>query len=188
MAEAFSNQVARAAGIVTSYSGSTIGAGSTTITVTSITGIGVSFLVDNQNFIAGTKVHSTLPVSGGVGTVFTDKSSTNTSSASSQVVKFLGPTTAYTSPSATKSIIIGGTFANNTNNSVNLTVEIYDTSVGVTSTGSVAIASKIPVPGGSSFVISDTGKTLLEAGDELKVYCDTADAIDVSLSILTGVN
>ena len=188
MAEAFSNQVARAAGIVTSYSGSTIGAGSTTITVTSITGIGVSFLVDNQNFIAGTKVHSTLPVSGGVGTVFTDKSSTNTASASSQVVKFLGPTTAYTSPSATKSIIIGGTFANNTNNSVNLTVEIYDTSVGVTSTGSVAIASKIPVPGGSSFVISDTGKTLLEAGDELKVYCDTEDAIDVSLSILTGVN
>jgi len=188
MAEAFSNQVARAAGIVTSYSGSTIGAGSTTITVTSITGIGVSFLVDNQNFIAGTKVHSTLPVSGGVGTVFTDKSSTNTASASSQVVKFLGPTTAYTSPSATKSIIIGGTFANNTNNSVNLTVEIYDTSVGVTSTGSVAIASKIPVPGGSSFVISDTGTTLLEAGDELKVYCDTADAIDVSLSILTGVN
>ena len=188
MAEAFSNKVVRAAGIVTSYSGSTIGAAGTTITVTAITGIGVSFLVDNQNFVAGTRVHSTLPVSGGVGTVFTDKNSTNTASASSQIVKFLGPTTAYTSPSATKSIIIGGTFANNTNNSVNLTVEVQDTTVGVTSTGSVAIASKIPVPSGSSFVISDTGKTLLEAGDELKVYCDTTDAVDVSLSILTGVN
>ena len=188
MAEAFSNKVVRAAGIVTSYSGSTIGAGGTTITVTAITGIGVSFLVDNQNFVAVTRVHSTLPVSGGVGTVFTDKNSTNTASASSQIVKFLGPTTAYTSPAATKSIIIGGTFANNTNNSVNLTVEVYDTTVGVTSTGSVAIASKIPVPSGSSFVISDTGKTLLEAGDELKVYCDTTDAVDVSLSILTGVN
>jgi len=188
MAEAFSNKVVRSAGIVTSYSGSTIGAGGTTITVTAITGIGVSFLVDNQNFVAGTRVHSTLPVSGGVGTVFTDKNSTNTASASSQIVKFLGPTTAYTSPAATKSIIIGGTFANNTNNSVNLTVEVYDTTVGVTSTGSAAIASKIPVPSGSSFVISDTGKTLLEAGDELKVYCDTTDAVDVSLSILTGVN
>ena len=183
MAEAFSNQVARAAGIVTSYSGSTIGAGSTAITVTANTGIGVSFLVDNANFIAGTKVHS---IDGT--TIYVDKSSTNTASASSQVVKFLGPTTAYTSPSATKSIIIGGTFANNTQNSVNLTVEVYDSSVGVTSTGSVAVASKIPVPSGSSFVISDTGKTLLEAGDELKVYCDTSDAIDVSLSILTGVN
>ena len=188
MAEAFSNKVVRAAGIVTSYSGSTIGAGGTTITVSAITGIGVSFLVDNQNFVAGTRVHSTLPVSGGVGTVFTDKNSTNTASATSQTVKFLGPTTAYTSPSATKSIIIGGTFANNTQNSVNLTVEVYDTSVGVTSTGSAAIASKIPIPAGSSFVISDTGKTLLEAGDELKVYCDTTDAVDVSLSILTGVN
>ena len=89
---------------------------------------------------------------------------------------------------STKSVIIGGTFANNTNNSVNLTVEVYDTSVGVTSTGSVAIASKIPVPAGSSFVLTDTGKTLLESGDELKVYCDTEGAIDVSLSILTGVN
>ena len=183
MAEAFSNQVARAAGIMTSYSGSTIGAGSTAITVTANTGIGVSFLVDNANFIAGTKVHS---IDGT--TIYVDKSSTNTASATSQTVKFLGPTTAYTSPSATKSIIIGGTFANNTQNSVNLTVEVYDTTVGVTSTGSVAIASKIPVPSGSSFVISDTGKTLLEAGDELKVYCDISDAIDVSLSILTGVN
>ena len=183
MAEAFSNQVARAAGIMTSYSGSTIGAGSTAITVTANTGIGVSFLVDNANFIAGTKVHS---IDGT--TIYVDKSSTNTASASSQVVKFLGPTTAYTSPSATKSIIIGGTFANNTQNSVNLTVEVYDSSVGVTSTGSVAVASKIPVPSGSSFVISDTGKTLLETGDELKVYCDVSDAIDVSLSILTGVN
>ena len=183
MAEAFSNQVARAAGIMTSYSGSTIGAGSTAITVTANTGIGVSFLVDNANFIAGTKVHS---IDGT--TIYVDKSSTNTASASSQTVKFLGPTTAYTSPSATKSIIIGGTFANNTQNSVNLTVEVYDSSVGVTSTGSVAVASKIPVPSGSSFVISDTGKTLLETGDELKVYCDVSDAIDVSLSILTGVN
>ena len=104
------------------------------------------------------------------------------------MVRFLGPTTAYTSPSATKSIIIGGTFTNNTNNSINLTLEVLDSSVGVTSTGAVALASKIPVPAGSSFVISDTGKTLLESGDELRIYCDTTDAIDASLSILTGVS
>jgi len=63
-----------------------------------------------------------------------------------------------------------------------------DSSVGVTSTGSVAIASKIPIPAGSSFVISDTGKTVLESRDEIRVYCDTNDAVDVSLSVLTGVN
>jgi hypothetical protein len=69
-----------------------------------------------------------------------------------------------------------------------LTIELYDSSVGVTSTGSVAIASKIPVPAGSSFVISDTGKTVLEGGDEIRIYCDSANAIDASLSILTGVS
>ena len=183
MAEAFSNSVTRAAGIVTTYSGSTVAAGSTVITVTANTGIGVSDLIDNQHFIAGTRVAQ---IDGT--TIYADRNSTNTASASSQTVRFLGPTTAYTSPAATKSIIIGGTFANNTQNSVNLTVEVLDSSVGVTSTGAVAIASKIPIPAGSSFVISDTGKTLLESGDELRVYCDSESAVDVSLSILTGVN
>tara|TARA_R100000005_G_C4897833_1_gene141449 strand:- start:27 stop:578 length:552 start_codon:yes stop_codon:yes gene_type:complete len=183
MAESFSNSVTRAAGSVTTYAGSTVAAGSTTITVTANTGIGVSDLIDNQNFIAGTKVAQ---IDGT--TIYADRNSTNTVSATSQSINFLGPTTAYTSPSATKSILVGGTFANNTINNINLTVEIYDSSIGVTSTGSVAIASKIPVPSGSSFVISDVGKTLLEGNDEIRVYCDTNDAVDVSLSILTGVN
>ena len=183
MAEVFSNSITRAVGIITSYSGSTIGASGTSITVTANTGIGVSDLVDNIYFIAGTKVAQ---IDGT--TIYTDFNSTNTASASSQVVKFLGPTTAYTSPAATKSILIGGTFANNTESSVNLTIEVYDSSVGVTSTGSAAIASKIPVPTGSSFVISDAGKTLLEASDELRVYCDSVDGIDVNLSILQGVS
>jgi len=183
MAEVFSNSITRAVGIMTSWSGSTIGASGTSITVTANTGIGVSDLVDNSNFIAGTKVAQ---IDGT--TIYTDFNSTNTASASSQVVKFLGPTTAYTSPAATKSILIGGTFANNTESSVNLTIEVYDSSVGVTSTGSAAIASKIPVPTGSSFVISDAGKTLLEASDEVRVYCDSVDGIDVNLSILKGVS
>lgn len=183
MAEAFSNSLARAAGIVTTYSGSTVAAASTAITVTANTGIGVSDLVDNQHFIAGTRVAQ---IDGT--TIYTDRNSTNGASATSQTVRFLGPTTAYTSPASTKTILVGGTFANNTNNSVNLTIELYDSSVGVTSTGSVAIASKIPVPAGSSFVISDTGKTVLEGGDEIRIYCDSANAIDASLSILTGVS
>ena len=83
-----------------------------------------------------------------------------------------------------KAILIGGTFANNTNNQVNLTVTTYDASAGT----EAAIASKIPVPYGSSFVVSDTGKTLLEGLDEVRVYCDTANAIDVNLSILKGVS
>jgi len=178
MAEAFSNSLTRAAGIVTTSTGGSIGITTNLITGISTALVSVGDLVDNGNFIAGTKVSSL-----GAGQIVADRDSTNTASTTSQTIRFLGVTTAYTSPSATKSILIGGTFANNTNNQVSLTVEAYDNSLGI----GVAIASKIPVPAGSSFVISDTGKTLLEGDDQLRIYCDTANAIDANLSILTGV-
>ena len=178
MAESFSNSLTRAAGIVTTSSSGSIGITTNLITGISTALVNVGDLIDNGNYIAGTKVSSL-----GAGQVVVNRNSTNTAVTSSQTVRFLGVTTAYTSPSATKSILIGGTFANNTNNQVSLSVEVYDNSAGITA----AIASKIPVPAGSSFVISDTGKTLLEADDELRIYCDTANAIDANLSILTGV-
>ena len=179
MAEAFSNKLARAVGVVTTSSAGSIGVTTNLITGISTTNVTVGDLVDNQQYIAGTKVSSI-----GVNSTTCDRNSTNEAAATSQSVKYLCLTTAYTSTASTKSILIGGTFANNTNNEVNVTVSVYDNSA----TSEVAIASKIPVPNGSSFVISDTGKTVLEAFDGIRVYCDTANAIDVNLSILTGVS
>ena len=179
MAEAFINQVNRAVGIVTSSSNASIGVGLTWMSGISTAHVAIHDIVDNANFIAGTKV--TLV---GVSSVQLDRASTNTVAATASNVSFLGPTTSYTSASATKSILIGGTFANNTANSVNLTVTVYDNSAAVES----QLASKIPVPTGSSFVISDAGKTVLEGDDELRVYCDVENAIDVNLSILKGVS
>ena len=179
MAEAFINQVNRAVGIVTSSSNASIGVGLTWMSGISTAHVAIHDLVDNANFIAGTKV--TLV---GVSSVQLDRASTNTVAATASNVSFLGPTTSYSSASATKSILIGGTFANNTANSVNLTVTVYDNTAAVES----QLASKIPVPTGSSFVISDAGKTVLEGNDEVRVYCDTENAIDVNLSILKGVS
>ena len=179
MAESFSNKLARAVGIETSSSAGTIGALSNTITGISTGAVIVGDLIDNQHYIAGSKVSVI-----GVGQVTVDRASTNTASATGQSIKFLSKTEVYQSPSGIKSIIIGGTFANNTNNQVNLTVSIWDQSASVES----AIAQKIPVPSGSSFVISDAGKTLLESLDIVRVYCDVDNAIDVNLSILTGVS
>jgi len=183
MAEVFSNSLTRAVGIVTTSSSGAIGITTNLITGISTVSVTVGDMVDNQHYIAGSKV-STI----GAGQVTIDRDSTNSGSASSQIVSFLGVTNCYTSPTSTKSILIGGTFANNTSNSVNLTVELYDSSAVGTANSASQIASKIPVPAASSFVISDTGKTLLEGDDVLRVYCDTSNAIDVSLSILTGVN
>ena len=182
MAEAFSNKLTRAAGIVTTSSSGSVGITTTIITGISTVGVAVSDLVDNANFIAGTKVTG---YGAAASQVVVDQTSTNTSAVSgSAIVNFLGMTTAYTSAAATKSILIGGTFANNTTSSVNLTVEIHEACAGV----QAALASKIPVPTGSSFVISDAVKSVLEANDEVRVFCDTANAIDVNLSILTGVS
>jgi hypothetical protein len=179
MAESFTNSLGRAVGVVTSTSTGAIGIQTNMITGISTVGLAVSSFVDNQHYIAGTKVASI-----GVSSAICDRDSTNTAAASSQSVKFLGVTTSYTSTAGEKAILIGGTFANNTGSSVNLTVSTYDASSGTES----QIASKIPVPYGSSFVVSDTGKTLLEGLDEVRVYCDTANAIDVNLSILKGVS
>ena len=179
MAESFSNKVARAVGVVTTSTGASIGITTNKITGISTAGVSVDDLVDTGNYIAGTKVSSI-----GIGSVFVDRDSTNTASATSQTVKFMQPQILYTSPASTKTILIGGTFANNTNGQVALTILVLDQSTGV----QVSIASKIPVPAGSSFVISDTGKTLLESLDAIRVYCDTANAIDANISILTGVN
>ena len=178
MAEAFSNKVTRAAGIVSTSSSGAVGILTNLITGISTVDVAVNDLVDNTNFILGTKVSAI-----GVASVTCDRDSTNTSATSNQSVNFLGPTTAYTS-TGTKSILVGGTFANNTGNSVNLTVQIYDNSA----TSEVGLAANIPVPNGSSFVITDTGKTVLESSDQIRIYCDTANAIDATLSLLTGVS
>ena len=65
-----------------------------------------------------------------------------------------------------------------------MTVGVWDNSAGK----EVQLASKIPVPTGSSFVISDAGKSVLEANDAIRVYSDSANAVDVTLAVLTGVS
>tara|TARA_Y100000004_G_scaffold190650_1_gene248122 strand:+ start:56 stop:592 length:537 start_codon:yes stop_codon:yes gene_type:complete len=178
MAESFVNALAKSAGIVTTSTNCSVGITSTVIAGVSTVNLGVGYLVNNPNFRGGTKVVSIDSTS----QVTVDRNSTNTSAINNQSIKFMGPTAAYTSPSATKSILIGGTFANLTANSVNITVEIV---TGVTST---TIANDIPVPTGSSFVISDAGKTIMAGGDVINLYCDTENAIDGTLGILQGVN
>ena len=58
MAESFSNALARATGSVTTATGGSIAAGANTITGISTTGVVVADLVENQHYLAGTKVSS----------------------------------------------------------------------------------------------------------------------------------
>ena len=185
MAEAFTNKLVRAAGIVsTTDSTAAIGANATAITNIQTANLHVGDLVVNQNFRAGAKIRTITNST----SVVVDRSSTNTSATTSQIVKFLGVTTAFTSSGTEKSILIGGTFANLTENDINVSVEIFDNSAAGTANSTSLLASDIPIPNGSSFVISEAGKTVLEQNDQVKIYCDTANAVDVTLAILSGVS
>ena len=176
MAESFNNALTRSVGIETSNTNGSVGVTTNLITGISTVGVSVGDLVVNQHFRGNAKVETI-----GVSQVTSTSDSTNTAAAASQFVQFLGVTTAYTS-SSQKSILVGGTFANLTNNNVNLFIE-----VGHGNTMST-LANDIPVPTGSSFVIADAGKTVLTTNDEIRVYCDTANALDVTLSILEGIS
>ena len=175
MAETFNNSLTRSVGIETSSTNGSVGVTTNLITGISTAGVSVGNLIVNQHFRGNAKVETI-----GSGQVTSTIDSTNTVSASSQLVEFLGVTTAYTS-TGQKSILVGGTFANLTESSVNLFIE-----VGQGNTMST-LANDIPVPTGSSFVISDAGKTVLTSSDEIRVYCDTSNALDVTLSILEGI-
>ena len=187
MAEAFTNKIVRAVGIVSTFSTASIGVGASAITSIETTHLNVGDLVVNQHFRSGAKIYSITNST----SLLVDRTSTNTSAATNQIVKVLGVTTAFTASGTEKSILIGGTFANLTENDVNIYVEIVDQSLavaGAAGISSVQLASDIPIPNGSSFVISEAGKTVLEQNDQVTVYCDTANAVDVTLAILSGVS
>ena len=82
MAESFVNSLTRAAGIVPSSSAGAIGIGTNLITGITTTNVSVADIVDNANFIAGTKVTAI-----GVNSTTVDRDSTNTTAASTQNVK-----------------------------------------------------------------------------------------------------
>jgi len=175
MAESFTNALKKAVGVVTTSSSGSIGITSTIITGISTAGVLVGYLVDNGNFIGGSKVSAI-----GAGQVTVDSTSTNTSATSSQSVNFVGLTTIYAS-TGLKSILIGGTLANNTTNQVSATVQVSSGST------SYNLLYKVPVPAGSSVIISDAGKTLLNASDEIRIGSSVVNSLDVTLAILQGV-
>jgi len=175
MAEIFTNSFTRAAGIVTSSSNASFAAAATTITGISTTNIQVGSLVDNVHFIGGTKVTAV-----GTGEVTVDIQSTNTSTVTGTIVSFLGVTTSYVATN--KSVLIGGTLSNLTQGQIEATIQV--------ASGSTAynLLYGVPVPAGSSLVVSDAGKTLLQPGDRINLAVNANNSADLSLSILDGVN
>ena len=133
MAESFTNSLRKSVGSIVTNSSATIGISTTIITGVTTTGISVGNLVQNAYFIGGSRVSAI-----GSGQITVDSTSTNTGIVTSQIVKTLGITTAYAA--SVKSILIGGTLANNTTAQVSAFVQVASGST------SYNLLYNVPVP------------------------------------------
>jgi hypothetical protein len=86
--------------------------------------------------------------------------------------------TVYTTPASTTTVIIGLTIGNLINNSVTTDIKLEPVSG-----DNIHIGKNLPIPSGSS-LNALSGKVVLETGDILKVQSDTANSVDIALSIM----
>jgi hypothetical protein len=182
MAESFASKAQRRVGVTSSVHTGTIGVATDRITNISTFNVAVGALVDTSFFVGGTRVKSIDTASnfGTSGVVIVDSTSTNVSSALTQTVGFHSVTSIDTPTE--KTILVAGTLANNTANQLTASVilEQHDNE-------SINIVHDVPIPAGSSLVLSDAGKLVVGIGSTLSVAVDANQGVDVSFSFLRGV-
>ena len=91
--------------------------------------------------------------------------------------------TVYTVPSSTTTIIIGLTIANKVTNSVTVDVKVESNTVDTETNVNVNIGQNLPIPSGSS-LDALAGKVVLQTTDVLKIQSDTANSVDIALSVM----
>ena len=183
MAESFSNESQRRIGVTSSVTTASIGVATDRITNISTFNVSVGSIVDTAHFIGGTRVLTVEPASnfGTSGEVIVDSTSTNTTAATGQGVGFHTVSSVYTA--AEKSILVGGTLSNNTSSQVNASVVLSQAG-----NEHINVLHDVPIPAGSSLVLSDAGKLVVGIGSTVGVSVDSNSAVDASFSFLKGVN
>ena len=99
-----------------------------------------------------------------------------------QAVGVTSVTTIYTAPAAKTSILLELDIANTTQNVVESSVEIFDTSAST----DAFLVKNAPVPSGGTLQVVSGQKIILEATDIVKVTA--TGAVDVVAAILEDVN
>ena len=97
-----------------------------------------------------------------------------------------GGTTLYTVPATKTSIMLELDIANTTQNVVEASVEVLDSSV--SSSAWRYLVKNAPVPSGGSLMVIAGQKIVLESGDKVRVTSSAANVMDVVAAILEDVN
>ena len=95
-------------------------------------------------------------------------------------------TVIYTTPATKTSIMLELDIANTTQNVVEGSVEVLDSSV--SSTAWRYLVKNAPVPSGGSLMVIAGQKIVLEAGDKVRVTSSAANVMDAVAAILEDVN
>ena len=91
------------------------------------------------------------------------------------------PTTVYTVPGSTTSVVIGFNIANIATSTVTADVQIVKADV---SADNVYIVKKIEIPTGTLYDFNAGNKIILETGDLIQVTSSASSSVDVILSVL----
>ena len=97
-----------------------------------------------------------------------------------------GGTTLYTVPATKTSILLELDIANTTQNVVEASVEVLDSSVSASAWR--YLVKNAPVPSGGAFMVIAGQKIVLEAGDKGRVTSSAASVMDAVAAILEDVN
>jgi hypothetical protein len=87
--------------------------------------------------------------------------------------------TVYNAPASTTTIVLGLTLSNISNNTVYASVGINNADG-----DNVKFLRNIPIPTGSAVEVMSGNKIVLETGDAITAESDTANSLDVVLSIM----
>jgi len=94
------------------------------------------------------------------------------------------PDVLYTVPANKRAVVLGLILANVHTSQVTVSVQLVSTTSDVETNQTVYLLRKAPIPSGSSLEILSGNKVIVQAGDIIKVECDTAAKIDATLSIM----
>ena len=87
----------------------------------------------------------------------------------------------YTAPSGTTTVILGLAICNKLGTSVDVTVQMQDTSA---SNADFQVLDTVSVPGRTTLEVLSGQKYILETTDVLRVKSGTASALDVTLGLM----
>ena len=85
----------------------------------------------------------------------------------------------YVAPSATTTVVIGVTLANNSGQGINVVIGITRAS-----SDDISVLKNVPIPQGSSLEFMQGNKVVLEPTDSITAESDVNNSLDVALTIM----